>query len=402
MRRPRFLSINHSLGLLVVIANIGWSPDSEAASKRAEQPSFAVETPKADGTQPKKPLKGNLEVSNLGAEAFATAATNKPLLQGTVVHSVPTNWNGIWQGGVQLNKLAAVGSTNVLESGAIEIELKMEEGKPARSIFDLEARQLSSGAQSGSEQKYVAVGPTLGQLDPDIHYWHEGTVNHLDIKNGAQMIVRGPMVVGGGNPNETSVVTVSGSGSYLGGTSSGSGRSDAVMPGSSGTDYNNGAISTAGQTDYRGRYFKSDDKLALNGANIHADRVDIGDHSTMPGARTLTATGSGQVGYLLQELGGLTTYLAPNGPSAASASPSPVSLINAQSQPTIVHVATGVYDIRTETMLKTPSGISGKQEVIMRLTNLSADRMMVQMTMQNYDLQNRLVSTFATSGYMHR
>ncbi|HEY9684761.1 MAG TPA: hypothetical protein V6C86_24500 [Oculatellaceae cyanobacterium] len=405
MRRTDKLLLVIPLSLAAVMTNVFVSPVTEAANPHTKDAKFATETPKLDGEQSKRPLQGSAQVLSEDTEGFATGATNKPLLQGNLVRSLPLSWNGVWQGGVRLDRLVAGARNNQLYGGDVELTLNLESAREAKPVIDLEVRELASSTQSVKPLLPSQAPPGVGPIrpdDPDIHYWHEGNVSHLDITNGAKMAVNGGTIVVGGKPGETAVLTISGRGSSLDGSISSS-SSGGLSTGSGGTDYNGGAISTSGQTEYRGRYFKSDERIAMDGANIKANRVDIGNTTTMPGGSFLNATGNGNIGFLLRELNGSAGYLSPSQIASLAAVPAgPVSLMNGNSQRTLIHVATGIYDIRTITNIVGTNGTACKQEVIVRLTNLSADRMMVQMTVQNFDAQNGLSAAFSTSGYLRK
>jgi hypothetical protein len=356
-----------------------------------------VESPHSDEAPKSKLLKGGLQET----EPYAIGPSNKPFLQGNVTKQLPFDWSGTWQGGVRLDQLSGRATNDALQGENIEVLLKLDTAKEGKTAFDLKVRQLES--EIASKEIPATAHGGRQDPDPDIHYWRDGSVSHLDIKNGATMSTSGSMVIGG-RPGETAQVTISGHGSLVvGGGALGSGNAGvqrSTVTGTQGdTDYNNGAIYTTGATQYHGGYFKADDAIAVNQANIHANRIDIGNSSVSTGGRSVSVTGNNQSGMLLSQLSGGGAYLSPNQVSGPDQT---VVLMNQNAQTEIVHVAPSVYDVKSASSLTGPNGRYGTQSITMRLTAYSADRIMVQMTIENFDMQNKLTNTFTTSGYLRR
>jgi hypothetical protein len=395
-----------SIPLSMVVAVMNFQTGLCASSKVATEPAFAVEKPQSAPLAEKTILQGQASQSEL--DAYAKTTRNAPFLQGTITRSMPIEWKGIWEGSGQFNELDAQSNgTRVLHGSTLGIQLNLESAQSGTRVFDLSVRQLASEAANEHSEEPKQSGVSTGGVepDPDIHFWHTGNQSHLLIKNGAQMQVGGSMVIGDA-PGTDAVVEITGHGSSLGGIpGSNPGSSLQNEASRTGLDYNGDAIRTSGGTTFKGHYFKSDDRIAMNGVKIQTDRIDIGNQTTMTNGITAVASGNGQSGYLLAHLQGQ------NLPVVAQASPrplvpqGPVTLLGGRDKvlaTKIIKVANGIYDMETVTRTGDQSASGGTRQIVSRYTALAPGRMAVQMTIKNFDNNSKLIDSFSTSGYVYR
>ncbi|MDR3613295.1 MAG: hypothetical protein P4L53_07000 [Candidatus Obscuribacterales bacterium] len=380
-------------------------------SQAGPEPVFATEKAQTAPLPEKTVLQGKASQSEL--DSYAKTTSTAPLLQGTVTQSMPFEWKGLWAGGVQLNELGAQSNGGrTLNGSTINLQLNLESAQNGTKIFDLSVHQLASQVGSGSseESRRQLQSSGANEPDPDIHFWHTGNESHLLIKNGASMHVGGTMVIGGAS-GTNSVVEITGRGSSLGGFAGGSSNSNTI-PSTDTTknlNYDGNAISTTGATSFKGHYFKSDDRISLKGAQIQTDRIDIGNQTTMTNGSTALASGDGRSGYFLSRLQG---DRIPSATLTASTAPTktnlqgPINLIGGHEKllsMKIVKIAPGIYDVETVTGLSDQnSPVGGSRQIISRYTALDPARMVVQMTIKNFDSNSRLTDTFTTSGYLYR
>jgi hypothetical protein len=380
-----------------------------AAPKSSTAPVFATEQAQTAPPAEKTVLQGKASQSEL--DAYAKTTSTAPFLQGTATQAMPSEWKGMWQGSVQLNELESQSNGGrTLNGSMVAVQLNLESAQYGTKIFELSVHQLASQianerTEEHRQQQLQSTGG--GEPDPDIHFWHTGNESHLLIKNGAQMQVGGTMVVGGA-PGTNAIVDITGRGTSLGGFS-GSTPGSSTMPSRDNTEnvnYDGNAITTSGATSFKGHYFKSDDRISLNGARIQTDRIDIGDQTTMTNGTTAVASGSRQSGYLLTRLQGdrlpavTKTTLAPTAPQG------PIALMGGREKllsTRTVRIAPGIYDVETVTRLgdQNPVG-GGTRQIVSRYTALDPGRMTVQMTIKNFDNNSKLTDSFSTSGYVYR
>ena len=149
-------------------------------------------------------------------------------------------------------------------------------GQGSHDLTSLERRQLV-GVTTDMTNSRLPPG------DPDIHFWHNGNVSNLLVKNGARMTVHGTFAMGVG-PDDTCNVEATGVGSRMIGRE----FSKAAVPeeiANPDLDYNGGGLVANGPVEFNCRYFKSDDELAARNARINAGRIDLGKSTTYPGGK---------------------------------------------------------------------------------------------------------------------
>ena len=206
--------------------------------------------------------------------------------------------------------------------------------------------------------------------------------------------------------SDSSMVII-GPGTHVGGFSAGA-SSGPGASNSQNVNYDDNAITTSGKTTFRGQYFKSDDRINIANAEILANRIDIGNQTAITSGVPAMASGSGQSGYLLTRLSGNSPVrVVPTAKLPAllinTAPAAPIKLIGTHEKllnMRTIKVAQGTYDVETVTKLDGQSG--GTRQIISRYTALDQNRMIVQMTIQNFDGNGALANAFNVSGYLYR
>jgi hypothetical protein len=224
---------------------------------------------------------------------------------------------------------------------------------------------LTAGADTGERGSSARDGQSSG--DPDILFEHNGDVSSMVIRNGAHVVVGGNLIIGG-------------------------------APGSTGSiDYNNGGITFGGPTSFNGHYFKADNALnvAPGAATIKSERIDIDGHTVLADS-AVGLSGNHSAGYLIHELGGGQVAL---GDAKLELQGLGKHLLKDE----LKSLSANVVEEQTTSPIVDGNGYTtGFQKTLVRYTEVAPDQILVQMSIDNYSLDSKLIKQFTIAGYLKR
>jgi hypothetical protein len=344
-----------------------------------------------------------------GVVAYADAPSSIPLLKGNECLSLPEQWKGVWNGSVQLNDTALAKQIPSLDQQNNHLT-----GSTAKMSFKLAAES------EGPKIPIITVTEPDRQndLSPDIIFFRTGDNGHLWVLPGASIVERGENGVGdvhiGGN-------VFIGDGVHIGtrnSVNSASVNSVQAKPASANTvtanptsasasrnngqppliNYHNSGITFGGPTSFNGRYFRADNALGIaNGTTIRTGRVDIGSARMSTNGTTIDVSGTPSSGYIVNRIA--NPVIAGNARGTGDGALTDTAVKDGRIAGTYtVMVAPGVYDQRTISPIENANGtIGGYREMVARYTALSADKMLVQISISSPNPKDKGLSM---SGYL--
>jgi hypothetical protein len=320
-----------------------------------------------------------------GVSAYATEESSAPLMQGKACDSLPSQWQGTWQGTIGQNHQRLSRETATADARNPHLA-----GEGAKVSVNLVA---TTGGSNIAELEVVDNHRAReGDPNPDIIFFHNGDKGHLLILLGARMHTH----------TQNGDVYIGGNGTELIGDHVMIGNSINTGPGLSNQrqiNYNSGGIQINGPTVFNDRYFKADERIHVNdGTQINAGRVDIGPAKMYPGGQSIDITGSANDGFRISRPSADPSAAQPN-----TITSMPYDMLNKAhpANTTTVMVAPGVFDQRSLSPIQNPDGtISGYREMVARYTALSADTMFVQISVGSPG-QNS-TPDFSASGYLKK